>query len=296
MTKNSRRLLVTIRGTGHLRPLYLVHSLAGELTWLPVLARQLDAQRPIHGFAAPGLNAKGPLFTSLEEMASNYLAAVRKNQPHGPYLFGGYSFGGVIAYEMARQAQQAGESVQKLILIDAYTPNSSIMGVLKQWSEQGVLVQSLGNLLGIEWKANRLLEPGDLPANDTRQQIDMTTRHLMDQCNIPHTYEALSSMLEKCRLVMQAHTQMLAQYQPKTSQIKIPSLLIHNSRGFLGVDNQLQLPNAPELMNNHDHGWQHYLPEPPHCVAIDTEHFLMVRQPALNQLAEVINEHLNHHP
>jgi len=58
----------------------------------------------------------------MEEMVTTYLAEIRAVQPEGPYFLGGYSLGGLIAYEMARQLQAQGQDVASLVVIDAYPP------------------------------------------------------------------------------------------------------------------------------------------------------------------------------
>jgi len=282
------RLLVTIRGRGNRRPIYLVHSLAGELTWLLPLAQRLDPEQPIYGFAAPGLNSEGPSFTRLEEMAAAYLAAVRKVQPHGPYILGGYSFGGVVAFEMARQACQAGEPVDRLLLIDAYTPASEVMQTLKRWSREGTLLQTVANLLGIQWRARALLGDGDLPREDPEAQVAAATHHLLSNCDVPHSYDALSALLGKCGRVMQVHTDLLSAYQPRPPLGRFGSLLIHNTEGFVGRNNALQLPEMPG--SDRTHGWHGCLPEPPQKIGVAAEHFLIVQPPALDRVSSILEQ------
>lgn len=290
MEQDPKRFLVAIRGKGTKPPVFLVHSLAGELTWLPDLARQIDPHRPLYGFAAPGLNARGPFFHRLEDMAAGYLAAVRTVQPRGPYLLGGYSFGGILAYEMARQAELAGDEVAKLILIDSYTPDSAVMRTLLRWQDEGALILSVCNMLGREWNATALLEPAALPAGDPWGQVDVATRHLMAHCRIPHGYDALSGLLEKCRQVMNVHTRMLVAYQPRSMAGIADAILIHNTLGFVSADNPLRLPASPA--GRQDHGWQHYLRRPPRLAGVGTEHFLMMRPPALQEVARLVEAHL----
>lgn len=286
-----RRLLVGIRRRGDLTPLHLVHSLAGELTWLPLLARRIDDRRPLYGFAAPGLNADVPAPASLNDLAASYLAAVRSAQPRGPYLFGGYSFGGMVAYEMARQAFEAGDQVEGLLLVDAYTPDSSSMQALMRWARAGILIQAIGNLLALDWRAPVLLGPDSLRPADPEQQIDLTTRHLLEQCRIPHTYEALRTILKKCHRVTQRHIEMLAGYRPGPAPAPFDAILIHNTEGLVGATNTLRLPDLGEAAAGRDHGWGGYLSRAPKRFGISTEHFLMMRPPALDEVARLIEVH-----
>ena len=287
-----KRFLVAIRGKGHKPPLFLVHSLAGELTWLPHLAHRIDAARPIYGFAAPGLNVKASFFGSLEGMASAYLAALRSVQPGGPYLFGGYSFGGIVAYEMARQAAQAGDQIGKLILIDSYTPDTSVMSALRRWVGDGILILSVCNTLATEWGATALLEPSALPNGDPNAQVDIATRHLLAHCSVPHTHEAVRNLLEKCHQVMRVHTAMLAAYDPSSPADFHDTILIQNTLGFISDTNALRLPLAPGLTQPGDHGWRRYLRVPPQIIGVDAEHFLIMKPPAIAEVARIIDQHL----
>ncbi|WP_248746007.1 non-ribosomal peptide synthetase [Pseudomonas sp. MWU12-2037] len=111
--------LVPVRRTGSQRPLFLVHPLGGEVQYVRDLAPVLDPQVPLYGLAASGLVAgETPLF-EVPAMAARYLAAIRQVQPQGPYRLAGWSAGGLIAYEMARQLQAGGEQLEFLGIIDA---------------------------------------------------------------------------------------------------------------------------------------------------------------------------------
>jgi pimeloyl-ACP methyl ester carboxylesterase len=54
-------------------------------------------------------------------MATRYLRVLRKVQPSGPYFLGGYSMGGIVAYEMARRLLAEGDKVGLLALLDTYS-------------------------------------------------------------------------------------------------------------------------------------------------------------------------------
>src|SRR5205085_4381299 len=77
-------------------------------------------------------------------MAEHYVAAIRARQPQGPYYLGGYCFGGVVAYEMARQLRAAGQTVALAAILDGYAPFRSEAGQ-RLWTPR-VLVQRLANL------------------------------------------------------------------------------------------------------------------------------------------------------
>jgi thioesterase domain-containing protein len=83
------------------------------------LARQLGPGQAFYGLQARGLDGTRPPLTDLGEMAAHYVEAVRGVQPEGPYLLGGWSMGGVVAFEMARLIRERGDRVAYLALIDS---------------------------------------------------------------------------------------------------------------------------------------------------------------------------------
>jgi amino acid adenylation domain-containing protein/FkbH-like protein len=114
---------VAIQPLGDLPPLFAVHGGDGGILFYGNLAERLGNDRPFYAFEAPALTAGGPLpDESVVETAAKYLSEMRKVKPHGPYLLCGYSFGGVVAYEMACQIIADGEEVEFLGLVDTDNP------------------------------------------------------------------------------------------------------------------------------------------------------------------------------
>jgi amino acid adenylation domain-containing protein len=101
------------------RPLFCVHPAGGNVTCYAALARALDG-RPVWAFEARGLAPGDEPRTSIEEMAAAYVDAMRSVQPAGPYALLGWSLGGLIAWEMARQLAAQGDTVEPLALLDTW--------------------------------------------------------------------------------------------------------------------------------------------------------------------------------
>lgn len=101
-------------------PFFCVHGIAGNTLNLRDLARHLGEDQPFYALQARGLNGVDPPHETIEETAADYVASIRRVQPRGPYLLGGYSSGGLIAFEMARQLQVAGEEVAALAFLDSF--------------------------------------------------------------------------------------------------------------------------------------------------------------------------------
>ncbi len=119
--------VIAIRKSGRLRPLFCIHGADGGVMFYREFALQLDEERPFYALEAPMLqNLQLNALGSVAEIASVYLDNIRKIQPEGPYLLGGYSFGGLVAYEMAQQLKAVGVETSKLLLFDTPNPLSPV--------------------------------------------------------------------------------------------------------------------------------------------------------------------------
>ena len=113
------------RGDPSLPPLFLVAGgWGGEIEFLVYgeLSRQIDPARPIWGLKARGAGTGDAPHASVAAMAADYLCEVRRIQPRGPYFLAGECVGGICAYEMACQLEEAGENVALLVLLDTVVP------------------------------------------------------------------------------------------------------------------------------------------------------------------------------
>jgi len=128
-------IIAPINGSGHLPPFFCVHGGDGGVIFYRNLSRYLSPDRPLLAIESPALRSGEEIrVESVESIAKGYLALIRGRQKRGPYFLGGYSFGGLVAYEMARQLVGAGETVALLALFD--TPNPAEPGRPYTFSER----------------------------------------------------------------------------------------------------------------------------------------------------------------
>lgn len=116
-----RSPLIPIQPKGNKQPFFCVHPAGGHVMCYFKLAQYLSADQPFYGLQAQGFYGEEPL-TRVEDMASLYIQAIQEFQPQGPYQIGGWSFGGVVAYEMAQQLHKQGQEVSLLAILDSYVP------------------------------------------------------------------------------------------------------------------------------------------------------------------------------
>ena len=134
--------LVAIRPHGRGRPFFLVHPVSGTAYCYAELAAAMGDGHPLYGIEAAGLNGEPPR-DRIEAMARDYVELLGSVQREGPYLLGGWSMGGLVAYEMARLIEERGSSVALLTAIDAAPPTVGVEaerfeveGALRDFVEQ----------------------------------------------------------------------------------------------------------------------------------------------------------------
>ena len=115
--------LVPIQPDGSHSPFFCIHGVGGNVVGFHELAQHMKPDYPFYGLQSQGLDGKHPCHTRIEEMAAHYLDEIRTVRARGPYHLGGFSLGGLVAYEMACQLRARGEEVGLLALFDTYAGN-----------------------------------------------------------------------------------------------------------------------------------------------------------------------------
>ncbi|HET8705796.1 MAG TPA: thioesterase domain-containing protein, partial [Pseudomonadales bacterium] len=110
-------------------PLFFVHPVGGSVFRYYDIAHYLGPQQPFYGLQSPAVAGIDIELNTIEEMAQFYLSAIRQRQPTGPYMLGGWSMGGVIAFEIARQLYEQGEDISLLAIVDAIAPTDKRAGI-----------------------------------------------------------------------------------------------------------------------------------------------------------------------
>jgi thioesterase domain-containing protein len=147
----SENLAVCLQPHGAGAPLFMIHPPGGIVSCYQSLAQHLEFDRPFYGIRARGLhlgNGQVPYAgqTNLEDMAAEYLRAIRSIQPHGPYYLGGWSLGDVVALEIAQQMLTQDQEVAFLAFLDTAIPSGPDADSSGQEYGLDVSLEELGNL------------------------------------------------------------------------------------------------------------------------------------------------------
>src|SRR5204863_2140607 len=129
------------------RPFFFVGGIVGAAFYLRPLAQEMALAEPFYALQGVGLDGREDPPDNIEELSERYVEEIRQVQPAGPYRLGGHSFGGLVAYEMARQLRAAGQAVEQVILLDTYlperdqeAPDPDVVAAIKELAKMNTLV------------------------------------------------------------------------------------------------------------------------------------------------------------
>lgn len=110
--------LVPIKPSGNKMPVYIIHGSGLNILNFTGIALHVDKEQPVYGLQAKGLDGSDEILSKMEEIAAYYISEVLEHNPEGPYAIAGYSFGGYVGIEMARQLRLMGKEVKMLAMFD----------------------------------------------------------------------------------------------------------------------------------------------------------------------------------
>ena len=156
--------LVPLKLGGTKPPLYIVHGANHQVLIFNDLAQYLDEDQPVYGLQSRGLNGVAEPHDSIDEMVADYIAEIVASNPDGPYALAGFSYGGKVAYEMARQMRAQGKEVKILAQFDTYVfpvycyKNPIVKKVISISYNVGKMVYLLFNMFSSKKNFKRRIE------------------------------------------------------------------------------------------------------------------------------------------
>lgn len=274
-------VLVGIQPTGSKPAFYCVHPAGGNVLCYTDLSRCLGADQPFWGLQDPGLIGEHPGFSSIEQMASFYIQEVTAPQQQGPYFLGGWSMGGLVAYEMAQQLRRQGQEIGLLVLLDVAVPTPFEEPVTPSSNR----VQAMATVIA---------EIGRARKKDVHISVDVLEKLQADEqmTYILEQFQQAGETISKDELlavfeyaqryarVNEANMAALRSYRPQPYPGQITLLRVATPDSTLAE-------NAPAY-GDAAYGWGHLSPKPVQVYPIPGEHRVMVYDPYAPRLAEVL--------
>jgi thioesterase domain-containing protein len=146
-------LVCITAGPARRAPLFCVHGRAGGIDNFRLLADRLGSEQPFYALRARGLDGRQSPHDTIEEAAAAYISAIETICRDGPFILGGYSGGGVIAYEMAQQFLRSRRLVDLIIMFDSVEPREMCRPISTR--ERLLLLPKVHPQILMEWPLNR---------------------------------------------------------------------------------------------------------------------------------------------
>jgi thioesterase domain-containing protein/acyl carrier protein len=258
--------VVPIQPKGKQLPLYVISGVGGNVIKFHSLAFYLGEEQPVFGLLPRGLDGREPFISRVEDLATYYVEAIRSVQPTGPYRLAGYSFGGIVAFEAARQIVEGGESVDLLVLFDTL-----------EWNYGMKVLNSLPVRERFEIyreHADAILSTEDRLSNFRRLLAEKIARigyHLLGILGRP--------IPQKLATIEEVSTFAAANYKPRLYQGKIV-LFRSTKRGANEGDDEYL-------------GWGELATGGVEVNQVPSTHFDILLEPAVKALAEQLRAYLN---
>ncbi len=278
--------------SGSGRPSFWLHGAPGDASWVTRLAEALQGDAPIYGIEARGVNGRDAPRRSVAALARDYVSALRRVQPDGPYRLGAYSGGGVIAYEMARQLLSSGEGIDKLVLLDAYAPGNPALRAMGGAYGEGFIYQLSVNWFGRRWGLTQLLGQSALEGLNPAAQLQAALDHLYQYARPDVERTRLAAYLQGMDRVGRVLGNALQAYVAKPLEAEFDTLLIRCTAGMSRPDNPYGLPTLLAEADYTD-GWQNLLGRPLLLKTVDCDHFSLLDDPWVGQAAAAINRFIH---
>ncbi|HYO58090.1 non-ribosomal peptide synthetase [Archangium sp.] len=257
---------VTLQPEGTRTPAFWVHPVGGGVLCYAELARHLGPGRPFHALQATGLDGLESPLSRVEDMARRYVEQVRAVQPEGPYLLGGWSLGGTVAYEMARELRRQGQEVALLVLLDSFAPAEPPPPEPEDATLLAGVAADLARSAGREIS----LTPESLAGLSPEERLRVLWTHAREAGLFPPGtgLEELRALLEVARANLRA----VARYNPEPYAGRVVLLRARDARRGAEVD-----PT---------HGWGRLISSGLAVEEVPGDHHGVLRAPHVGELAE----------
>lgn len=267
--------LVALQPHGSGRPIFFAHGLGGTVICYYQLARYLGSDQPFYALQSPGVDGEKEPLTRIEDMAAEYIKAMRSVQPNGPYLLGGWSMGAFVAFEMAQQLRNQGAVVARLAIL------SQEKQLTNRYSNDGddakMLVQLFKDFAASVGQDSEISYEHVVQLQPEEQQ-----KYVLEQMKLANLFPTDLEFWQfrNYMRVVRGNIKATASYVPQFYQNSMQILLFRTGDIYsAGL-------NEPTL------GWNQLCSEPVEIHDIPGDHVTLLNQPHVQVLAEYLKQYL----
>jgi len=268
-------VLVPMQAHGTKPPLFLAHGLTGNVLSFYRLRHYIQDDQPMYGIQAYGLSSGRASLLSIPEMAAHYVQEVRAFQPDGPYYLGGFSGGGLLAYEMAVQLTAAGERVAFLALFDSYIEGAGGYWLKSFYSKRALRMAMMATRYS--WYNLRKYGVRSVMRRKMRNMF-VNFRIMLWLLLARNSGKTAASESSRYLTIPEAFTRAIRVYQPQH---------------YSGSAVLFRTVIAEYPLNDPSPGWKRYISGNLEVREVEGDHEYIFREPYIGRLAMQLNQALN---
>ncbi|WP_437627949.1 SDR family NAD(P)-dependent oxidoreductase [Sorangium sp. So ce1151] len=253
------------------------------------LSAALGQDYPVYALQARGVDGTRLPFYRLEDMLAHYVACIRSVRPRGPYCIGGYSSGGILALELARELHRQGETVSRVILLDTYPPTPEVQRWFAGFMDDDYLYVAVAAMLFAPGRADGLVSPEELRGTSPEVRLGHLASLLAERLGAGWSRDEIYTLLQGAVNVARYTGQALHGYEPSRYDAS-DVLYFRAGAGFVdpgragsGLTRGVG-PDAPD----HVAPWRDIVASRLDVVTVPADHFSLLSGPGL----AAIKEHL----
>ncbi len=273
--------LAEIQPQGTRAPFFCIHGMPGDVLWYGRLIPYMDPDQPLWGLESLGLDGIKKPLTTIEDMATFYIREMKSIQPEGPYYICGYSFGGSVAFEIARQLREQGDDVGLLAIIDHASPKSDY----HKFKLSRSFFRNIPLNLPYRFRDALRLRPSEIAARIRRDlsviknTITGAYKHTDSKSrNVEELIIGASTLPEHVQRLIQLNFQAICEFEPRRYDGTLTLLRARGGPLFVSPD-----PNM---------GWDRFASRVDARI-IPGSHLALFREPNIQSLAAQLQRCLN---
>jgi amino acid adenylation domain-containing protein len=264
--------LVKIQTEGSKPPFFCMHPVGGSVICYYELARHMGTDYPLYGLQAIGLDGEQEPSARIEDMVAQYLKAVRSIQPEGPYFLGGWSMGGVLAFEMAQQLQEQGQRIGMLVLMDSWAPMPDESRPVNE--SEAVLLTRFARDLGGRYAKNLIVSEEIINSLDYNERFNYVLEQAKKSTILPQDTE-----LTQIKNLFKVY-----QFNIVGARSYVPEVYTNQITFFRSMERQTNMFQDPVI------GWKGLSSEPIKVYDIPGSHYTILAKPYVQTLSDILKQ------